>query len=390
MDKTISGQFDEEEFYKSLNETDTTDMESSDYEKQGWSTQRKRRKRMASTSPLNDNTLLNTPSPLPHTPSVKGNDYLLVLQSVDPNTKLSTQNQIKIQKILLETVGTPKRIKPLNSGKILVECIDKSQWKQLKRVKLIGVIYNVPLDINVEDEDIVSVLKAQKVSKIQRMSYFDKQIGERKPSRSIKLFFQTPQLPATINIGYKTYNTKLFVPKPIQCYKCQGFGHMANQCRNKKRCIKCGEEHENEQCTSTDLKYVNCKGKHMSNDKECPQRTQQKMALKLVKSKNISLQQATNQLKINEHHKESSKSTNKTPKDQSSVPAKKDKCTIQDLVTVISVVMHQTMSPPTKPIDFTLKSIMGFVGIVVKQMFGSNFDLSLGLEMASRVTTEMI
>ncbi|VDI67363.1 Hypothetical predicted protein [Mytilus galloprovincialis] len=219
MDKTISGQFDEEEFYKSLNETDTTDMESSDYEKQGWSTQRKRRKRMASTSPLNDNTLLNTPSPLPHTPSVKGNDYLLVLQSVDPNTKLSTQNQIKIQKILLETVGTPKRIKPLNSGKILVECIDKTQWKQLKRVKLIGelqirtsvpksvtssigVIYNVPLDINVEDEDIVSVLKAQKVSKIQRMSYFDKQIGERKPSRSIKLFFQTPQLPATINIGY--------------------------------------------------------------------------------------------------------------------------------------------------------------------------------------------
>ncbi|VDI67364.1 Hypothetical predicted protein [Mytilus galloprovincialis] len=113
----------------------------------------------------------------------------------------------------------------------------------------------------------------------------------------------------------------------------------------------------------------------MSNDKECPQRTQQKMALKLVKSKNISLQQATNQLKINEHHKESSKSTNKTPKDQSSVPAKKDKCTIQDLVTVISVVMHQTMSPPTKPIDFTLKSIMGFVASDTKlPQYNNIFD----------------
>ncbi|CAG2253312.1 unnamed protein product [Mytilus edulis] len=203
MDKTISGQFDEEEFYKSLNETDTTDMESSEYEKHGWSTQRKRRKRMASTSPLNDNTLLNTPSPLPHTPSVKGNDYLLVLQSVDPNTKLSTQNQIKIQKILLETVGTPKRIKPLNSGKILVECIDKTQWKQLKRVKLIGelqirtsvpksvtssigVIYNVPLDINVEDEDIVSVLKAQKVRIVVKQMFgsnFDLSLGLEMASR---------------------------------------------------------------------------------------------------------------------------------------------------------------------------------------------------------------
>lgn len=57
-----------------------------------------------------------------------------------------------------------------------------------------------------------------------------------------------------------------------RCYKCQQFGHVANNCRNPVRCGGCGEVHDTRNCKESDKECcINCKGeRHRSDSKTCP------------------------------------------------------------------------------------------------------------------------
>ncbi|KAG5891723.1 hypothetical protein JTB14_000326 [Gonioctena quinquepunctata] len=70
----------------------------------------------------------------------------------------------------------------------------------------------------------------------------------------------------------------------IQCYKCQGFWHTANTCKQNVRCVRCGEEHLVEMCNRPKNSPIccNCKGPHHAAYKLCPVR------LKLKKSVRVS------------------------------------------------------------------------------------------------------
>lgn len=59
--------------------------------------------------------------------------------------------------------------------------------------------------------------------------------------------------------------------RPIRCFNCQRFGHVASVCRSQKRCARCGnedEEHPN-QCNEP-LKCCNCEGEHAAYSTQCP------------------------------------------------------------------------------------------------------------------------
>lgn len=54
-----------------------------------------------------------------------------------------------------------------------------------------------------------------------------------------------------------------------QCSGCWQFGHIIKYCPTRKKlCPKCGDNHEN--CDTTDIKCLNCKGAHLVLDKSCP------------------------------------------------------------------------------------------------------------------------
>ena len=57
-----------------------------------------------------------------------------------------------------------------------------------------------------------------------------------------------------------------------QCYRCQRFGHIAFDCKNKhKKCGGCGgEPHQKRDCTASVPKCANCFGPHASSDRPCP------------------------------------------------------------------------------------------------------------------------
>ena len=60
-----------------------------------------------------------------------------------------------------------------------------------------------------------------------------------------------------------------------QCYKCQGFIHIAKDCKKAQKCVRCAGSHKSSECPDKDknslkLKCSNCDGEHVASSKECP------------------------------------------------------------------------------------------------------------------------
>ena len=156
------------------------------------------KKRKASASPLNhvsysevvQSTIKKVPqiSKQRNVNSTKVIKYICIISC--NSEKLGQQNQIKVQKLMSNLIGTVKSINSTKAGNLIVECIDNQQYKTLLKsthlgewvIKVyvpksmntsIGCIYNVPL--NITEEDIKDVLKQQNVSNCVRLTYYDKE-----------------------------------------------------------------------------------------------------------------------------------------------------------------------------------------------------------------------
>lgn len=72
-------------------------------------------------------------------------------------------------------------------------------------------------------------------------------------------------------IGCLSFQVKEYRRPPLRCFdvRCQRFGHLAATCRGKRRCAKCGEDHDVQNCKVSDPKCCNCGGSHHPSFKEC-------------------------------------------------------------------------------------------------------------------------
>ena len=73
-----------------------------------------------------------------------------------------------------------------------------------------------------------------------------------------------------IKIRFEDYKGRSSVQ---QCYRCLHFGHKANQCQMKYRCLRCAEGHDTRECPKSEAalpKCANCGEAHKANSKECP------------------------------------------------------------------------------------------------------------------------
>ena len=105
--------------------------------------------------------------------------------------------------------------------------------------------------------------------RMDRISIFRE--GQRKPTGTFILTFQSQTLPKYIRVGYYRVAVSQFIRNPARCYKCQKFGHTKFNCRKNEVCTKCGQEdHTDSQDCKNEAKCVNCQGNHSSNNKECP------------------------------------------------------------------------------------------------------------------------
>ena len=59
-----------------------------------------------------------------------------------------------------------------------------------------------------------------------------------------------------------------------QCFNCQCFGHSAQNCKSKQKCVICGENHSHKGCPKKEAKQpkcANCSGPHVASYKGCPE-----------------------------------------------------------------------------------------------------------------------
>jgi hypothetical protein len=73
-------------------------------------------------------------------------------------------------------------------------------------------------------------------------------------------------------VGRRQYKVADFKPPQgvLQCYHCQGFGHIASACKVQEKCRKCGESHSEKDCKADNAVCANCKGNHSASDFACP------------------------------------------------------------------------------------------------------------------------
>ncbi|KAI5713820.1 hypothetical protein M8J76_016549 [Diaphorina citri] len=56
---------------------------------------------------------------------------------------------------------------------------------------------------------------------------------------------------------------------PTQCYRCQKFHHVANNCTRQKKCVKCSGDHHVKECNQEEELCANCNEHHSANSKVC-------------------------------------------------------------------------------------------------------------------------
>lgn len=118
-------------------------------------------------------------------------------------------------------------------------------------------------------------------------------IIELEPTTTIIVSFRCQTLPKYVEINKVLYEVETYTQKVLLCYNCFRYGHLGRQCRNKERCMKCGENHKTDECKSPEKKCLICKGDHYVNDfKQCPEYTRQKEIKNYMANSNSSYNDA--------------------------------------------------------------------------------------------------
>ena len=164
----------------------------------------------------------------------------LLGKGADNERPLSKLSQFAVNKAIVAVLGSdPYNIKKLRNGDILVEVDKENQSsKLLKTTKLNLTIDNViPITVSphynlntkkwvircldikdCSDEEILDGLKDEGVIKLDRILVF--RDGQRKPTGTFILTFQSQTLPKYIRVGYYRVAVSQFIPNPVRCYKC--------------------------------------------------------------------------------------------------------------------------------------------------------------------------
>ena len=114
------------------------------------------------------------------------------------------------------------------------------------------------------------------------------------------LTFDKPEMPKEIRIGYMIERVEQFIPAPLQCFRCQKFGHHKDICTGCQVCGKCGERdpnHTESECK--DIKCANCHEQYPAFSRTCEFYKREKELMHVKHIKNIPFPDAR---KIVEHY----------------------------------------------------------------------------------------
>ncbi|CAF1118005.1 unnamed protein product [Rotaria magnacalcarata] len=113
------------------------------------------------------------------------------------------------------------------------------------------------------------------------------------PTQTVKVTFTDAQNRNTfvqtglqVDLMYFVAEAAKHNSKPVQCYMCLKYNHVANYCKTKQQiCARCGDNHQVDKCSgAADIwKCCNSKGSHLATSNECPiYKEQEKRMLRAI------------------------------------------------------------------------------------------------------------
>ena len=147
------------------------------------------------------------------------------------------------------------------------------------------------------DGELAEGLSSFRVTEARRIT--TRRGGVTIPAGNVILTFDANELSSTVTVGYIRVRVRIYVPKPMRCFKCQRFGHTKVHCRNRPVCAKCASnDHQEGDCDSDTFRCINCvaakrpDASHASLDRSCPSLMKETEIIPIKTTRNISFREA--------------------------------------------------------------------------------------------------
>lgn len=206
----------------------------------------------------------------------------------------------------VKQAGRNKMIVYLNNYEAANRLIDDDEFRRrnyrayvpMHFISLSGVVAGVPLDVSIEELE-ESVCCEVPILGIRRLNtWID---GMPQPSQRISITFRASTLPRMVKMFRCTSKVRPFYKKSVLCMNCLRYSHRADNCRSKKRCVRCtmihNEEEEFERCLEP-VKCLYCRKDHTTTDRECPERKRQDNIQAIMAKTNLTYVEARERFPI--------------------------------------------------------------------------------------------
>ena len=121
------------------------------------------------------------------------------------------------------------------------------------------------------------------------------------------LITERTELPASVLLGWDRVKVKPLRPRPVRCYHCQSYGHIAVDCKKPSVCGTCSGDHELDYNCQRPAKCPACSGPHTIFDPQCPVWLEETEVAKVKRDEKKSYRDALkirNEQKKQEHQEE--------------------------------------------------------------------------------------
>lgn len=206
----------------------------------------------------------------------------------------------------VKQAGRNKMIVYLNNYAKANKLIDDEEFRRrnyrayvpMHFISVSGVVAGVPLDVSIEELE-ETVQCEVPILGIRRLnSWID---GAPQPSQRISITFRANKLPRMVKMFSCTSRIRPFNKKSVLCMNCLRYSHRAENCRSKKRCVRCTLVHDEEEefgrCLNP-IKCLYCRKDHATTDRECPERKRQDNIQAIMAKTNLTFVEAREQFPI--------------------------------------------------------------------------------------------
>lgn len=211
-------------------------------------------------------------------------------------------NPFTIAKSIHSTVGTVHSVHRNRDGNLVVKVRGEAKLKKLLRMKqLIGDDTKVTVEEHptlnrtkvvvtcrsvegIPDAELMNepTMKAQGVVDIRRFK------KEGKDTNTMTVTVRGTVAPDAIYFGFERCEAKLFVPAPMQCFRCFYYGHTKAHCKaEKEACRNCSGDHkivkdaEGKTVCTAPARCLHCNKGHSPTSRLCEQYKEEEEVLRI-------------------------------------------------------------------------------------------------------------